>query len=386
MTVEPWDVLHDPGTPEMHWTTDNVGEAAPGVLTPLSWSLWGSVGDRMSRDIAYRIGVFSAQDRTDFPPIVRPFYGRIALQVEYLARIGDRMPGVTGEDAVRSMLGRVPDTMSFAPSRRRYPVVAYRLPRAMFSTPRAIRAMAAETDTWWREQIGRLPALSVDETRAVLADGVRTFDKTLTLHSLGLIAVVQPLLVELTKLVEQAGVGDVGQLSGTGGAEMAIIEDIWRASRAEITVADVIANHGFHGPMEGEVSSRIWREDPEPLERAIAGYALLDEGESPSRRADEARDRLPELQRAVLAALPRSRRPAARQILTLAARQLPLRGVGKRAFVQSIDVTRAAARQLGDQLDLDPFYLTADELTGELRRTSATSSTSGGSVTRSTGR
>jgi len=366
MAHEPWDVLHDPGPPDTHWTTDNVGEAAPGVLTPLSWSLWGSVGDRMSRDIAYRIGVFSPRDRAEFPLIVRPFYGRIALQVEYLARVGDRMPGVTGQDAVRSMLGRVPDTITFQPTRRRYPVVAQRLPRTMLRTPGVIRTMAAETDAWWRAQIARLPALSEAETRAVLADGVRTFDRTLSLHSLGLIAVVQPLLVELTKLVEQAGVGDVGKLSGSGGAEMAIISDIWRASRGELSIAEVIANHGFHGPLEGEVSSRVWREDPEPLQQMIAAYTKLDDAESPAAQAALARQQLPALQRDLLAALPRARRPVARRVLTLAARLLPLRGVGKRAFVQSIDVTRAAARQLGHQLDLDPFYLTAAELTGEL--------------------
>ncbi|MDT7776017.1 MAG: rifampicin phosphotransferase [Pseudonocardiales bacterium] len=366
MTGEAWDTLHDPGSPDEHWSTDNVGEAAPGVLTPLSWSMWGATGDRMPREIAFRMGMFSAADRRDFPRIVRPFYGRIAMRMEYLGAVGDRMPGATGEDAVRSLFGRVPETMTFAPSRARYPVVAYRMPRAMLGTPRAVRAVAAETDAWWRTQIARLPALTTEGARTVLADAVARFDETLTIHSLGLLAVMQPLLVELTKLVERAGVGDVGALSGSGGAEMAIIEDIWEASRGRITVDDVIANHGFHGPLEGEASSRVWREDPAPLIRMISGYAKLDDAENPVARTGLARERLPELQRAVLAALPPGRRASARLLLRLAARLLPLRGVGKRAFLQSLDVARGATRRLGEQLELDAFYLTAAELTGEL--------------------
>ena len=35
----------------------------------------------------------------------------------------------------------------------------------------------------------------------------------------------------------------------------------------------MVRNHGFHGPLEGEMSSRVWREDPEPLRRLIREYA-----------------------------------------------------------------------------------------------------------------
>ncbi|HEY1972211.1 MAG TPA: hypothetical protein VGH89_29940, partial [Pseudonocardia sp.] len=366
MAGEPWDTLHNPGPPDSHWSTDNVGEAAPGVLTPLSWSMWGATGNSMPRDIAYRMGVFSAAERMEFPDIVRPFYGRIAMRMEYLAVVGDRMPGASGEDAVRSLFGRVPETMSFAPSRARYPVIGAKLPVAMLRTPRAVRAIAHDTDLWWRAQIPRLPGLSAEAASVLLADAVRRFDHTLIVHSLGLLAVTQPLLAALTKLLARAGVGDVGELSGGGGAEMAIIEDIWQASRGRIGIAEVVNNHGFHGPLEGEASSRVWREEPEPLRRLIAGYAARDNADNPVLRARLVAERRPERQRAVLAALPAAERPAARLVLRTAARLLPLRGVGKRAFLQSLDVARGATRALSEQLGLDAFYLTAGELTGGL--------------------
>jgi pyruvate,water dikinase len=367
MAGEAWDVLHEPDTADGHWSTDNVGEAAPGVLTPLSWSIWRTVGDRAPREVAFRLGAFSRRDRRDFPDIIRPFYGRIAIRLEFLGLIGDRMPGVTGEEAVRSLCGRVPETMTFTPTGKRYPAIAGKLPRSMFTTPAAIRTMAGETDRWWRSQIQRLPDLTLEQSRLVLAEAVRRFDETLTIHSLGLLAIMQPLLVALTELVDRAGIGDIGELSGSGGAEMAIIEDIWKASRGELGVEDVIANHGFHGPLEGEISSFVWRERSAPLDRMISSYARCDEGEkSPVLRATRARQQLPSLQRAIVVELPRARRPAARLLLQRAAGLLPLRGVGKRAFLQSLDVARGATRRLSELLGLDAFYLTADELAGPL--------------------
>jgi pyruvate,water dikinase len=161
-------------------------------------------------------------------------------------------------------------------------------------------------------------------------------------------------------------VGDVGELSGSGGAEMSIVEDIWRASRGQMSIEEVIANHGFHGPLEGETSSRVWREDPEPLRKVIKAYAGKPEEENPVLRARRAQERLPWSQREVLAALPPSRRPGARLVLRQAARLMPLRGVGKRSFLQAMDVTRAAARQLGEQLDVDAMHLTMSELLSAL--------------------
>jgi hypothetical protein len=39
-------VLHDQSGPTTMWTTANVAEAIPGLLTPLTWSLWISARPR----------------------------------------------------------------------------------------------------------------------------------------------------------------------------------------------------------------------------------------------------------------------------------------------------------------------------------------------------
>src|SRR5260370_29973049 len=138
MAGEAWDVLHEPATADGHWSPDNVGAAAPGVLTPLSWSIWRTVGDRAPREVAYRLGAFSGRDRRDFPDIVRPFYGRIAIRMEFVGPFGDRIPRVTGEEAVRSLCGRVPETMNFNPTPAPYPPLAGTLPPPQFMTPPGI--------------------------------------------------------------------------------------------------------------------------------------------------------------------------------------------------------------------------------------------------------
>ena len=372
MAGEAWDTTHDPGDEDAHWTTDNVGEAAPGVLTPFAWSMWGPTGDGMPRSIVFDMGVFSKDDLAHFPLIVRPFYGRIAMRMEYLATVGDRMPGATGPDVVENMMGSIPATMRFHPTRRRWPVVAYKLPYAMLTAPAGVRRSAPIIDTWWRAQVTRLDRVSQDEATGVLRHAAGEFHRMLHVHSLALLSVVQPLLVELTKLVERVGVGDVGSLSGSGGAEMAIVSDIWNASRGIGGVGDVVANHGFHGPLEGEASSRVWREDPSPIERMIEGYRGVPDSESPVERERAAAARLPETQRRVLAAVPASQRPATRLLLSLAARTIPLRGVGKRSFLQSLDVARCAGRRIGSLLAAssliedpdDIFYLTLPEIYG----------------------
>ena len=55
--TEHWDNLHTPTPPDVHWSTDNVGEAAPGILSPLGASIWTSIGERSTRATFVGIGV-----------------------------------------------------------------------------------------------------------------------------------------------------------------------------------------------------------------------------------------------------------------------------------------------------------------------------------------
>jgi pyruvate,water dikinase len=374
-TIDRWDPTHAPGSSRALWTTDNVGEANPGVLSPLNWSIWGTYGgDAMVRESGYQLGILTPAERA--PAVapedswVRIYHGRAAMQVTFLALFGDRMPGTSGEEVVGAILGRVPEDMDFRATKRRYPVIAWRLPYAFLTVPGRARRAAAQADTWWRTQIPRMETVSREEALAFLFEGSRRFGDAVVLQSLVLLAVVQPLYGALAKLVERVGQGDVSLLSGSGGPEMAIVEGIWKVSRGQAQLGDVIANHGFHGPLEGEISTRVWREDDSPLRQMVSDYAARGDAEDPLRARERREATRQQMCRDILAALPRWRRPGVRLLLRLAAHRILLRGVVKRAFLQDLDVARAAARRAGrcfvedgllDDVE-DIFYLTLEEL------------------------
>jgi pyruvate,water dikinase len=153
---------------------------------------------------------------------------------------------------------------------------------------------------------------------------------------------------------------------------MAVVCDLWQASRGRIGLDQVVANHGFHAPLEGELSTRVWREDDLALRRMVEQYSRLDDGDDPL-RGDAAREAEHEaIVRRAVAASPWWQRRLVRGTITLARRNMPLRGVAKCSFLQGFDVIRACARRLGDLLAADGlieraddvFYLTMPELTG----------------------
>ncbi|HEX6388575.1 MAG TPA: hypothetical protein VFZ89_03985, partial [Solirubrobacteraceae bacterium] len=372
--TEPWDNLHGPSPADVHWSTDNVGEAVPGVMSPLGASIWTYHGERSTRGAFVAIGALPRRERA-VPEriedrVVRVFCGRMALQVELVTRLGDTLPGTSGQEVAESIFGTIPGDIDYRPTMRRYPIIAGRLSTAFVTLPRRLRREPAGYERRWHATLDELPGADLARARVLLAESLGWFETALLLQSVSVIGNAQIMHQALAGVVAQAGVGDLGVLSGPGGAEMAVIGDIWSASRGRLTIDEVVRKHGFHGPLEGEVSSVVWREDPAPLERLIAEYARMDDAADPLRRERAAQAALPEMQREVLAALPRSKRPAARLVLTLAAKRIPLRGVAKRSFLQGIDAVRASARRIGTHLAEsgalddpdDAFYLTIDEL------------------------
>jgi pyruvate,water dikinase len=376
-TAVDWDPLHHASPPGAHWTTVNFGETAPGVLTPLAWTLWAGAGEAALRRAAYNLGVLDAEEMR--PPShpdgawVKSFHGRAAMRIEFLALLGDRMPGTSGAEAVRSILGEPPVTLEFAPTRHRYPAIARRLPEVMALAPGRLRREAESTRLWWRESVTAAPALDLAGARRLFAAAEQNFASTLALQTTAVIAVVQPLYQALERLTAKVGVGDMAALSSgyTGFAEVLVVEELWQAAHGRTTVAAIVAEHGFHGPLEGEVSSRVWRERPEILESLLETYR---DREDPRHVAARQRATRLRLEAEVLAAVPRPARPAVRGLFAVCARRIPLRGVGKRSFLQSIDVARAAARRVGELLVADGvlaavddvFFLTTKELTGQL--------------------
>jgi pyruvate,water dikinase len=107
--TDPWDNMHSPSAPGLHWSTDNVGEACPGVVSPLTASFWGEIGEATTRGAFLAVGVLTPAEavvpaRID-DRVVRLFCGRMALQIELMTMVGDRLPGTSGRETAGSMLG-----------------------------------------------------------------------------------------------------------------------------------------------------------------------------------------------------------------------------------------------------------------------------------------
>src|SRR5262245_52112384 len=230
--------------PDTYWTTTNVREAVPGAQTPLNMSIWSRPTERASRVSAYRVGAFSRSERhspeLERDRFIRGFDGRIALDIAYMARVGDRMPGTTGPEIIEHVFRPPPADFVFEPTRRRYPFVAVRLPLTFAAIPGRLRRLAADHERWWRASIERVDGLGHEQLVAMLVDAVEHFDHAMELQVTGIVSIMQPVCGALCQTIERAGAGDLSTLSGaSGGAEMAVIRDIWEASRGRIEIAEV---------------------------------------------------------------------------------------------------------------------------------------------------
>jgi rifampicin phosphotransferase len=106
----------------------------------------------------------------------------------------------------------------------------------------------------------------------------------------------------------------------------------------------------------------------------VAQYADRDDSEDPSRQEQTRRYDHDVAERQLLEAVSWWQRPPVRVLLRLAHTRLPLRGVGKRPFLQTLDVARVSARRIGSllveggtlsKID-DVFQLTIEEITGPI--------------------
>jgi phosphohistidine swiveling domain-containing protein len=380
MTVVPesWDPLHAASPLGRLWSRANIGEALPGVLTPLTWDLWEVAAEGATRQAFYALGAATGQERL-VPAdrdqrFARAFYGRGAVQLDFLCGMGDRIPGTSGAAIAEQIFGSAPESIRGVRTRRRYPIIAVRMPYTFFRIPSVLRAVAAETEGWWRREVAAAPGLDQAGAVRLFAESAARFRRNVALQATTLFCVVQPIYDVLERLTTSAGVGDMTSLAGGYGSvpETAVVADLWRASRGEIDLSVVVERNGFHGPREGELMSQVWREDDSPLRRLVTEYALMDETRNPLRREVDLRDHRVELEREILTELPAIRRPLARRVLRTASRVIPLRGIAKDSFLQASDTIRASARRIGELLAADGtiadpddvFFLCESEIAG----------------------
>ncbi|MGW5113320.1 PEP/pyruvate-binding domain-containing protein [Nocardia sp. NPDC004123] len=371
-------VTHGDLDPEKFYTTSNIGEAAPGVLTPLTWSVWGPAAEIAARYGFIKLGALeSSRSGEPVDPhdrFIQIAYGRALISASAFYEMGERIPGTSGELLVSSFLGEVPEGMRPHPTRRRYPHAVWTMPRAFAETRKLLVAEHADVAAWWPRELARTPHLDLAGARAQFCAARQRFIRATSLQSQANVVAIPPVYQALEKLVADAGMQEhMGAITAGAGdhAEAEVVIDLWDLGRGELSESEFLSRHGFHGTHEGDIAGRVWREDPTPIRRLAALYREQDSKKDPRVAAFQ---RTHERQAAIAELMSRLGpigRIKAGVILRLADSRMPLRGIGKATFLRTLDITRAAARRIGQILvaeglidDADNvMYLTADELT-----------------------
>ncbi|WP_344607995.1 PEP-utilizing enzyme [Sporichthya brevicatena] len=378
MTRDARSLYHTESAPGQYWSTANVGEAMPGVVTPFGWSVWGPAIDVGMKDAFRRTGALEPE-RVVFTgeadsSAVTVFHGRGALSVNFLCEMGDRLPGTSADAIAKQLLGEVPAGISIPHTRKRLPAVAVKMPKAFAGIRKEALRDTAHTQAWWQEHIRAMDSRDLEATKRALDDARKKQIEMTKVQARAVFVGVQSIYDQLLALIAKSGISEEqanALMAGQGShAETEIIADLWDLGRDKMTLEAFLDKHGYHGLGEGQLISKMWREDPEPVLRLAKQYSARPDSEHPHLMAEKRTREREAAEKALLAKLPAWKRPMAKQILKLAVARIPLRGVAKEALIRCLDVCRAAARRMGtllveqgvlNEVD-DVFYFTADEL------------------------
>jgi pyruvate,water dikinase len=369
------DPIHTRSGPTTFWTTVNAAEALPGVVTPLTWTLYAPVVEISVRTAFAELGVLRRREILwpDDPNqrFIGVFHGRAAVNLDRFRAMADRSPGQSGDAVEREFFGTVRPGVTSRAERGRYPLVAAMTPVAALGVGRRLDRLEAEAVAWWHRVVAGSDLGAPGRARAVLGEARDLFTRVMVPHTIGTM-LAPACFGRLAALAVAAGRPglELRLLTGQSMHETVWLADLWEVSRGRAALTAFVDRYGYHGPDEGELAARPWREDPTPLEAMVGRFRTLPDDEAPAAVEQRRRHEAARAERELLAALSPVRRPAGRTLLRITRHFLPLRETGRSAFLRAVDGARAAARSLGAHLHDaglvkapdDVFFLTFDEL------------------------
>jgi len=367
------DPLHRVSVGHTAWTRVNIAEGIPGVCTPLNWSWWDEANERMIRGAYRDMGVLDAVRIPDVEQVDERagaiFYGRPALNVDVSRRMADLQPGTSGEALEKHYFGAVRPDAPSAPSRRRYPFIAMKLPGQWRGVPHLLHSLYHESHRWWQSIVAPGAPDDADRARRSLQEAHRRFETIARPHSV-LALLAGALTQQVSRLAETAGQPELllDALGGYDSVEFETLQEMLALRRGELALSDFLGARGYQGPQQGEISSFSWREDPGPVEALLGS---LESGADSTRElsAERARKRAAAEDR-ISRGIGPLRRQWARWLFKEAARMLPERETGKAAMMLCLDAARSSSRSLGRHFARqgriedpeDVFYLTLEEI------------------------
>lgn len=371
--VDDDDPLTDQSPGGVLWTRANAGESLPGVLTPLSWSVYGRVLELSARQGFADLGV-APKSATAYPAAIEDrligvFAGRCTINVGVIRNLMGGLPGITGDDIERDMLGAVRPGVVDTGYGWRLPAFLVKAPPRLLSAGRAPARCRLETARYWATMVDHRGLRAGAEPGAVLIGALERYFEAARLQSATRL-LCQGAVAKVSELAERVGAPELAGplLAGArDGEETIVSDDLWNLAHGHGGLAEFIAKHGYHGPGVGEIAAHSWREDSTPVERLLPKLLAT---ERPVERRKRAADERTRAERTLMAALARHQRPGASLMLRIA----PYAGLAlercKTSWLMLADVVRACARTLGEELaaggDIDEpsdvFLLYAEEL------------------------
>ncbi|MEV6340500.1 PEP-utilizing enzyme [Nocardia vinacea] len=362
------DPVRGNSAPDIYWTTANIGEAAPSVMTPLCWSLWGPGNELAVLGCWHRFGLLGPEQVTVDPDqnnrLTGVFYGRQAMNIDAIRQWVDRFPGLTADDFEFGLAGSVhPNPRPFDRlTDGQQALVADTVEQVRATHAHRLEAMIEQQKDWWQREIlgGQStidPVRRLDAAfeRFVWSIGIHNETRLLSVASMTSVYRIAAGAdaLDLVSSVTSA-FGDV--------AELSMAADLWSLARGELDMDVFIERHGFHGESEGNPAGRSWREVPSLLASTVSALRRRGTDEHPERRAEQAvarqRTALVELEARLNTAQIEDLRRALSEIAT-SVRETEL---GKAAFLRAIDGFRSAARDLGAQLVAEGRLATVDDV------------------------
>ena len=205
----------------------------------------------------------------------RLFYGRLAINVDFMRSIGDKVPGSSGAAVEEKMFGRTGEPRESSRSFRRLPVVAIKLPVNVWRAKRNVESLKVDADRWWREAVAPDSTATVADAKALFQEALGYWYAAARAHMvLTLMAVgCYEQLQGICRRAGSAGLELRLLSSDKKILEAQTVSDLWAVAHGQASLQTFLVAHGYHGPAEGQLSSRSWREDPSPLEPLLEAYA-----------------------------------------------------------------------------------------------------------------
>lgn len=350
--------VHGPGRLR-RFTTSNVDEALPGILTPMTWSMYYPPTETTMRDCWVDLGVVAESQRPIPDDIDGRFfataYGHSIINVDRMGQMAARLPGGTSAAMEEQLFGSVQGGGLADPTGlaklSRYPIVAAKMPVVLHRAMKAHPLVAAETDKWWRRSVFDSDLSPSDAARALVA-ARQHFERVLAVHMI-LTMTGQGAFAQVEAVAARAGHPGLGNevVKTEGGtSEFELVRDLWRLSEGALDIEMFLRQHGYHGPREGLLESVIWREDPAPVRELAAAYRFRQGREDVEalviRRGAEHRAAMSKLE----SGLGRVGGRLARLLVGFASNVPEWRETGRASILKSVDVARHAHRVVGRHL------------------------------------